>query len=76
MATIKESNLKELFKEYGLSEGIFDLFKKKSKSKISNSTKKKLAAIDKDLDDVIASGVNDEEKQALRDLADLLATMN
>ena len=56
--------------------GLFDMFKKKSKSKVSNSTKKKLAAIDKDLDDVISSGVNDEERDALRSLELLLKTMN
>ena len=55
--------------------GLFDMFKKKSKSKVSNSTKKKLAAIDKDLDDVIASAPNDEEKDALRSLELLLKTM-
>ena len=29
MSTIKKSHLKEIFKKYGLSEGIFDIFDRK-----------------------------------------------
>ena len=69
MKTIKESQLKELFEKFGLSEGLFDIFKKKTKGKVSKSTKKKLAAIDSDIEDVINSAPTDEEREALRDAA-------
>lgn len=72
MKTIKESQLKELFEKFGLSEGLFDIFKKKTKGKVSKSTKKKLAAIDSDIEDVINSAPTDEEREALRDMADFL----
>lgn len=68
MTKIKLSKLKELFESHGLSEGMFDIFKSKKKK-----LKKKLSAIDRDIDDVINSAPDKEEKEALRDLADFLA---
>ncbi len=35
--------------------GLFDIFKKKTEGKVSESTKKKLTAIDNDIDDIIPS---------------------
>ena len=40
MSTIKKSHLKEIFKKYGLSEGIFDIFDRKRKK------------LEKEIDDV------------------------
>ena len=51
---------------------LFDIFKKKTKGNVSKSTKKKLAAIDSDIEDVISSAPTEEERKALKDMADFL----
>jgi len=61
MKSIKESQLKSVFESFGLSEGIFDLFKKY-----------KISKIDKEIDDIIDSAPSDKEKEALRNLSKAL----
>ena len=58
MKTIKESELKQMFESVGLSEGIFDLFKKY-----------KISKIDKEIDGIIDSAPTEKEKEALRNLS-------
>ena len=58
MKTMKESQLKSIFESFGLSEGIFDLFKKY-----------KISKIDKEIEDIIDSAPTKKEKEALRDLS-------
>lgn len=64
MATIKKSQLKEIFKEAGLSDGVFDLFNKKRKQ-----LKKKIKELEKEIDSVINSAPTDKEKQQLRNIS-------
>ena len=64
MSTIKKSHLKEIFKKYGLSEGIFDIFDRKRKK-----LEKELDDIRKEIDDVINSAPSDFEKKKLQNLA-------
>jgi len=61
MKRIKESELKQMFESFGLSEGIFDLFKKY-----------KISKIDKEIDGIIDSAPNEKEKEALRNLSKAL----
>ena len=63
MATIKESHLKQIFKEYGISDGVFDIFNKKRKK-----LKKQLKQTKADIEDTIQSAPKDQQKK-LRDLA-------
>jgi|TARA_B110000908_G_C10065538_1_gene362666 hypothetical protein len=63
MAKIKIKELKQLFTERGLGEGIFDIFKKKKKK-----LNAKLAVINKDLDNIIDDAPTEAGKQALKDL--------
>lgn len=63
MATIKESHLKKIFTEYGISDGVFDIFNKKRKR-----LKKKLKDVQADIEDTIQSAPKDQQSK-LRDLA-------
>tara|TARA_B110000285_G_scaffold984_1_gene1067 strand:- start:691 stop:930 length:240 start_codon:yes stop_codon:yes gene_type:complete len=67
MANIKLSELKELFTEAGLDEGIFDIFRSKSK-KLSQ----KLKGIDSEIETVIASAPDNVTQQKLRNLNNAL----
>ena len=67
MAKIKQSKLKELFKENNLSDGIFDIFNTRL-----NKLKKKLKNIDADIETLISSAPTKKEKERLRDLSDFL----
>ena len=67
MANIKISELKELFIEVGLDEGIFDIFRSKSK-KLSQ----KLKGIDSEIETVIASAPDKATQQKLRNLNNAL----
>lgn len=67
MANIKLSELKELFTEAGLDEGIFDIFRSKSK-KLSQ----KLKGIDSEIETVIASAPDEATQQKLRNLNNAL----
>ena len=67
MANIKISQLKELFNEVGLDEGIFDIFRSKSK-KLSQ----KLKGIDSEIETVIASAPDKATQQKLRNLNNAL----
>ena len=67
MVNIKISELKELFIEAGLDEGIFDIFRSKSK-KLSQ----KLKGIDSEIDTVIASAPDKATQQKLRNLSNSL----
>lgn len=64
MAKIKESELKKIFKEAGLSDGIFDLFNKKR-----NRLKQKIKDIEKEIEGVIDSAPTKKEKQQLRNIS-------
>jgi CO dehydrogenase/acetyl-CoA synthase beta subunit len=64
---IKKSQLKEIFLQYGLSEGIFDLFLSKKKQ-----LKDKISSIDKEIEDTIKSAPTDKDKQNLKDLSNFL----
>lgn len=64
MSTIKKSHLKEIFKTYGLSEGIFDIFDRKRKK-----LEKEIDDVRKEIDDVINSAPSDVEKKKLQNLA-------
>ena len=55
--------------------GLFDIFKKKTEGKVSESTKKKLTAIDNDIDDIIASAPTSEEADDLRSVELLMKKM-
>jgi uncharacterized membrane protein YfbV (UPF0208 family) len=68
MKTIKKSQLKEIFKGFGLSEGIFDLFSSR-KTKLKNRLQNDLNNIKKKIEDTINSAPNQEEKDQLRKLA-------
>ena len=63
MTTIKKSHLKELFKDYGISEGIFDIFNRKRKR-----LDKKIVDLKQSIEDTIESAPTDEDKKLLRDL--------
>ena len=63
MAKIKIKELKQLFTEYGVQEGVFDIFKRKKKKLDA-----KLAVINKDLDNIIDDAPNKESQEALRSL--------
>ena len=63
MKTIKKSQLKEVFKEFGLSEGIFDLFISKKK-KLGKKLQADLDNIKSKIEDTINSAPTKEEKQA------------
>lgn len=67
MANIKISQLKELFTEVGLDEGIFDIFRSKSK-KLSQ----RLKGIDSEIETVIASAPDKATQQKLRNLNNAL----
>tara|TARA_Y100000389_G_scaffold2229_2_gene2251 strand:+ start:1442 stop:1681 length:240 start_codon:yes stop_codon:yes gene_type:complete len=67
MANIKISQLKELFTEAGLDEGIFDIFRSKSK-KLSQ----RLKGIDSEIETVIASAPDKATQQKLRNLNNAL----
>ena len=68
MKTIKKSQLKEVFKQFGLSEGIFDLFSSK-KTKLKNKLQSDLDNIKKKIDDTINTAPTQQEKDQLRKLA-------
>lgn len=68
MKTIKKSQLKEAFKQFGLSEGIFDLFSSK-KTKLKNKLQSDLDSIKKKIDDTINTAPTQQEKDQLRKLA-------
>lgn len=68
MKTIKKSQLKEVFRQFGLSEGIFDLFSSK-KTKLKNQLQTDLNNIKKKIQDTINSAPNQQEKDQLRKLA-------
>ena len=70
MAKIKTSALKELFKEHGLSEGIFDIFNKRKKK-----LKAKIQGIESHLDDTIAAAPTEKQRKALEDLRAVLTKM-
>ena len=55
--------------------GLFDIFKKKTEGKVSESTKKKLTAIDNDIDDIIASAPTSAEADDLRSVELLMKKM-
>lgn len=63
MAKIKIKELKQLFTEHGVQEGVFDIFKRKKKK-----LNAKLAVINKDLDNIIDDAPTEAGKQALKDL--------
>jgi len=63
MATIKESQLRKIFKEYGISDGVFDIFNKKRKK-----LKKQLKQTRDDIEDTIQSAPKDQQAK-LKDLA-------
>ena len=67
MAKIKLSELKKMFTEAGLDEGIFDIFRSKSK-KLSQ----KLKGIDSEIEAVIASAPDKATQQKLRNLNNAL----
>lgn len=68
MKTIKKSQLKEVFKEFGLSEGIFDLFSSK-KTKLRKKLQSDLENIKSNIEDTINSAPTQQEKDQLRKLA-------
>ena len=68
MKTIKKSQLKEVFKEFGLSEGIFDLFSSK-KTKLRKKLQSDLENIKSNIEDTINSAATQQEKDQLRKLA-------
>jgi Spy/CpxP family protein refolding chaperone len=63
MATIKESHLKQIFNEYGISDGVWDIFNKKRKR-----LKKQLKQTRADIEDTIQYAPKDQQKK-LKDLA-------
>ena len=63
MAKIKIKELKQLFTEHGVQEGVFDIFKRKKKKLDA-----KLSVINKDLDNIIDDAPTEAGKQALKDL--------
>lgn len=67
MASIKLSELKELFTEAGLDEGIFDIFRSKSK-KLSQ----KLKGLDSEIETIITSAPDKDTQQKLRNLNNAL----
>jgi len=67
MAKIKLSELKKMFTEAGLDEGIFDIFKSKSKK-----LDQKLKGIDGDIEKVITSAPDKATQQKLRNLNNAL----
>lgn len=67
MAKIKLSELKKMFTEVGLDEGIFDIFKSKSKT-----LNQKLKGIDSDIEAVIASAPDKGTQQKLKNLNNAL----
>lgn len=67
MTKIKQSQLKEVFKRIGISEGVFDIFNKKKKE-----LQRQLKASQDTVDDIISSAPSDAEKQKLRDLSNAL----
>jgi len=69
MKSIKKSQLKEVFKSAGLSEGIFDLFVSK-KTKLKQRLQQDLNNIKNKIEDTINSAPTSEEKEKLRKLAD------
>jgi hypothetical protein len=70
MAKIKIKELKQLFTEHGLDEGMFDIFKRKKKKLDA-----KLAVINKDLDNIIDDAPTEAGKEALKKLRAHLAKM-
>ena len=68
MKTIKKSQLKEVFKEFGLSEGIFDLFSSK-KTKLGKKLQADLDNIKSKIEDTINSAPTQQERDQLRKLA-------
>jgi len=70
MATIKKTALKELSKEHGLSEGIFDIFNKRKKK-----LKAKIKGIDSYLDDTIEAAPTEKQRKALVALRAALEAM-
>lgn len=68
MKTIKKSQLKEVFKEFGLSEGIFDLFSSK-KTKLRKKLQADLDNIKNAIEDTINTAPTQKEKDQLRKLA-------
>jgi len=63
MAKIKESHLQQIFNEYGISDGVWDIFNRKRK-RLKNQLKQTRA----DIEDTIQSAPKDQQKK-LRDLA-------
>lgn len=67
MAKIKLSELKQLFTEIGLSEGIFDIFRSKS-----SKLRKKIKGLESDVDDIVKSAPDKATQQKLRNLSNAL----
>ena len=67
MANIKISELKKLFTEAGIDEGIFDIFRSKRK-KLSQ----RLKGVDNEIEAVIASAPDKASQRKLRNLSNAL----
>lgn len=67
MAKIKLSELKQLFTEIGLNEGIFDIFRSKS-----SKLRKKIKGLESDVDDIVKSAPDKATQQKLRNLSNAL----
>jgi hypothetical protein len=68
MKRIKKEQLKEVFKQFGLSEGIFDLFTSK-RTQLKKRLQADLVNIKTKIEDTINSAPDDKEKEQLRKLA-------
>jgi len=66
---IKESQLRELFKEVGLSEDMFDIFRSKRKK-----LDRKIKDLKSDLKDMEDSAPTDKDRERLRKLNSTLQT--
>ena len=64
---IKKSQLREVFRQHGLSENFWDIFLSKKK-KLQN----KLNQVNKDIDDLINSAPTENERKRLKKLDNLL----
>lgn len=69
MKSIKKSQLREVFKKFDISEGVFDLFMSKKQRKL-NQIEKELADLSKEADDIIKNAPTDAQRKQLRKLAD------
>ena len=67
MAKIKLSELKQMFTEVGLDEGIFDIFRSKS-----SKLRKKLKGLETDVDDIVKSAPDKATAKKLRNLSNAL----